>query len=57
MKTVEWTVKCRTTVDTDDDDEAREQVNNLFENKEWGEVEGREKCASTVELMNIRTIQ
>lgn len=53
MKEVSWIIKCKTLVDTDDEDIARDQVDALFEGATWGEAEGRKLCLATYQLMAI----
>lgn len=49
-KIVTWTTTCKTIVCTDDDEEARQEVVNLFVDRTWG---GTGKCGATFEDMKI----
>lgn len=57
MRNVTWIVHAQTVVNTDDDAVARQQVASLFENKEWGDADGRELCVATVETMQIKAVE
>ena len=56
MRNVIWVVKSQTLVDTEDDDIARDQVAQLFDGQEWGELDGRRLCVATVQAMAITAI-
>lgn len=47
-------VKCTTLVDTDDEAEARGQVDDLFEGRQFPQDAG--KCVATIEAMGILTV-
>lgn len=50
MRLVKWQIECRTFVDVDDDAEALEEVNQLFEGALWGEAG---QCLSTMQVASF----
>lgn len=53
FRQVTWTVQCKTLVYTDDDDVARQQVADLFEQRPWGTTD---LCLATAEAMHIQDV-
>jgi hypothetical protein len=54
MKRVKWKVDCETTVNVENDEDALEEVRQLFENKLWGETG---QCGSTFEQMSLLGVE